>query len=261
MQDRIIKSILFTITILLISNLALAQQNKTDEQGRKQGAWVKYKDGVKAYEGQFVDDVPVGEFLRYFRSGRLLSKSQYSAGGTRCFVEFFYDQRKSKTKAKGLYVNQVKDSLWLLYNDLGVLIAEETYEDGLASGLWKLYAYNGVLASETPYQLDQLHGIKKEYFDNGHLKREMSFQNDALQGSFKVYFPKGQLRTGGQFEMGMKAGIWTYYLIDGQVWFKETYKDGMLIERVDIEGEPYELPHVQDSVKVDFDPDKIMDMK
>ena len=40
--------------------------DKTDQQGRKQGQWVKKDaDGNVLYEGTFKDGHPVGEFKRY----------------------------------------------------------------------------------------------------------------------------------------------------------------------------------------------------
>lgn len=260
MQVRLLKNILFTFSLLFISVIGSAQQNQIDEQGRKQGQWTKYQDGVKAYEGQFVDDAPVGEFLRYYKSGRLLSKSQYFEKGTQCMVEFFYDERKPKIKAKGLYLNQEKDSLWLLYNDLGNLIAEEYYDNGIPHGLWKLYSYAGVLVSETHYDQGKIHGMKKEFFEDGQMKRMMSFEQDQLQGVFEVYYPNGVLRTQGQFKMGLQDGEWFYYQIDSRLWFKELYEDGILFDRVDEEGKPFNLVQDQDTIKIEIDPEKMMDM-
>lgn len=261
MQVRLLKSIIFTISLLFISSIVGAQQNQTDAQGRKQGKWTKYKDGVKSYEGQFTDDYPVGEFLRYYRSGRMLSKSQYSEKGSKCLVEFFYDERKSKTKAKGLYLNQEKDSLWLLYNDLGVLIAEESYDKGLAHGIWKLFNYQGVLVSETPYVQDKIQGSKKDYFEDGQVKRVLTFEEDALNGEMNIYFPNGDLRSQGQFKMGLQVGEWKFYKSDSTLLFKEIYQEGMLIERIDAAGKPFELVQEQDTVRIEMDPEKMMEME
>lgn len=261
MQVRLLKNIIFTFGLMFISMIAFSQQNQTDDQGRKQGEWVKYKDGVKFYDGQFVDDYPVGEFLRYYKSGRLLSKSQYSEKGNKCMVEFFYDERKPKTKAKGLYINKEKDSLWLLYNDLGVLIAEESYDRGVAQGIWKLYTYTGAIVSETSYDQGKIHGAKKEFFEDGQVKRVMTFEHDDLQGDFEVYYPNRVIRTKGQFEMGLQVGDWLYYESDSTLWFKEVYEEGLLIERVDDKGQYFELAQEQDSVKIDLDPEKIMELE
>jgi len=260
MQVRLLKSIIFTISLLLMTAQVIAQQNQTDDQGRKQGEWTKFKDGVKAYEGQFVDDYPVGEFLRYYRSGRLLSKSQYSEEGSKCFVEFFYDERKSKTKAKGLYTNQEKDSLWLLYNDLGVLIAEESYDKGIAHGAWKLFTYTGALVTETLYDQGKMHGSKKDYFEDGQLKRMMNFKQDALDGEIYIYFPNGELRSQGQFQVGLQVGEWNYYESGSKLWFKEIYHEGILVDRIDAQGQPFNLEQEQDSVKIEMDPENFMDI-
>ena len=66
MHSKLFRLLFFVVMVLSTLNVG-AQQNKTDEMGRKQGKWVKYKDGVKFYEGEFKDDKPTGEFLRYYK--------------------------------------------------------------------------------------------------------------------------------------------------------------------------------------------------
>ena len=50
------------------------QINKTDQQGRKQGHWIKkYPNDNVMYDGFFKDDHPVGEFRRFFENQSLKS--------------------------------------------------------------------------------------------------------------------------------------------------------------------------------------------
>lgn len=261
MQDKLILFTIIIFQLILGSSNSFAQTNQLDDQGRKQGKWIKYQDGVKLYEGVFVDDHPQGEMLRYFKSGRLSSKSIFSDQAERCYAEFYYDERKPKLKAKGLYVNQIKDSLWQLYNDLGVLVAEERYDMGTPHGLWKLYDYNGALIRETIYNQGKIEGAQKEYFVEGGLKRLMNFESDTLNGIFQVYYPDGTLRLQGLFNHGLQDSIWVNYLVDGSVEFEEHYEDGFLLKRVDAKGEPYELPIEQDTIKIDKTPEEIMEIK
>lgn len=232
-------------------------QNKKDNQGRKQGHWVKYKDGVKFYEGQFQDNYPIGEFVRYFPSGRVLMKSYYSDKGKRRFTEFYYDKRKSQMKAQGLYLNKKKDSLWLIYNESGVLISEEYYTNDTANGLWKLHDYHGRLLKETPYKYGYIDGIQNEYFENGSLKRVITFTMDSLNGPMDIYYPSGEKRVEAYYKMGIPVKTWNYYDEDGGILFTERYEKGEMKERLNASGAPVKMEIEQDTVHLDIDPSEI----
>lgn len=253
MQVRNI-SISVVFFLFLASGFGLfAQQNQTDQQGRKQGNWVKYKDGVKAYEGQFVDDKPNGEFVRFYTSGRLMSKTFFSEMGKRGLAEFYYDDRKQTLKAKGLYIDQLKDSLWLMYNEQGVLISEEYYHLNIPHGIWKLYSYLGALVKETPYTEGKVNGVQKEYFEDGTLKRSISFEMDTIQGLFQVFYPDGKIRNEGMFNQNMQDGDWNFYQEDGTLLFIESYEDGVMIKRVDPQGNPFNIEIPQDTTRIDVE--------
>ena len=261
MQVKLLKYIFFGFILIMGNQVLFSQQNQIDEMGRKQGRWIKYKDGVKFYEGQFVDDKPTGEFLRYFKSGRLQSKSLYIKEGTHCFVEMFYDDRKKTPKATGLYVNQVKDSLWLMYNSDGVLVSEEYYTEGKGNGLWKLYNYVGAIMKETPYVHGKINGEQIEYFEEGTLQRKMTFNEDVLDGILEEYYPENKIRVTGVFKDGMQIGEWTYYDLDGSVLYIEYFDEGALVKRLDSKGKPVEVVQVIDTVDMGVTPEELMEMR
>lgn len=261
MQVKLLKYIFLGFILIMGNQVLFSQQNKTDDMGRKQGEWIKYKDGVKFYEGQFADDKPTGEFLRYYKSGRLQSKSLYTMKGTHCFVEMFYDDRQKTPKATGSYVNQVKDSLWLLYNSGGVLVNEEYFAEGQENGLWKLYNYVGAIMKETSYVNGKIHGEQIEYFAEGTLQRKMTFDEDVLHGIFEVYYPENKIRVAGVFKEGMQIGEWTNYDVDGSVLYIEYYDEGTLVKRLDSKGKPVEVVQVIDTVDMGVTPSELMEMK
>ncbi len=257
MQVKKISYISIFVFIFLITPNSYAQQNSKDEQGRKQGLWIKYKDGVKFYEGYFKDNYPTGEFLRYYPSGRVMMKSTYSDQGKRRLTEFYYDERKRQVKAKGLYIEKKKDSLWLLYNEAGVLISEERYVNDTAHGIWALYNYLGTIVKETPYAMGYINGLQKEYFENAKLKRVISFKMDTFNGSMEVFYPDGKIRIEGFYNMGLQDKIWTYYLPSGEIMFTEKFQGGELLERVDASGKPFVFEAEQDSIPLDIDPSEV----
>ena len=258
MQAKNISYTVFVLLLVLMGTQLFAQQNKTDHLGRKQGEWVKYKDGVKFYEGRFVDDKPIGEFRRYYKSGRLKSKSLFSDQGKRSHSEFYYDSRKNVLKAEGIYIDKKKDSIWLYYSQDGVLVNQETYKLGVANGWWKLYNYLGALVKETPYKNGYVDGLQKEYFDNSVLKRSIYFTLDTINGAMKVYYPEGQIRVEGEYSHGLQQGKWIHYQLDGKVWFVENYKDGELLNRQDEFGKPFELEVEQDTARIELKPEDVI---
>ena len=257
MQFKNLKYINVFILLLFISSQLFAQNNITDEQGRKQGKWVKYKDGIIFYKGAFKDDYPIGEFNRYYPSGNEKMKSLFSDEGKRRFVEFYYDQWQNKLKAKGLFVEKKKDSVWLMYNKSGVMVTEETYDLGVAVGVWKLYDYKGNLVKETPYTKGVIDGIKKDFFENGNMTRSMTFSMDTLNGEAVIYYPSGSHRIKGTYRQGFQEGDWVYYSDDGTVMYTETYIEGVMQHRLDPNGEVYEIIKEQDTVPLDVDPSVI----
>ncbi len=260
MQVGTIKNITTFLVLFLTSLFIQAQTNKTDELGRKQGEWAKYKDGVKAYEGTFIDDYPVGVFTRYYPSGRLMSTSNFSQEGKKSQTEFYYDNRKHSFKAKGNYLHQKKDSIWLIYNEQGALVSEENYKEANAQGIWKLYNYLGVIAKETPYDKGKIEGVQKEYFENGQLQRLITFENDSINGLFEVYYESGQIRINGFFKNGLKDLEWIYYHPDGEIWFIEQYREGLILKRMDTEGHHFEMEKENDTIHLDIDP-SVIDFK
>ena len=78
---------IFIIASLLAISVCASSQtethiNITDQQGMKQGHWIKkYPNENIMYDGYFKDDHPVGEFKRYYEDQSLKSVLIYSDDG------------------------------------------------------------------------------------------------------------------------------------------------------------------------------------
>ena len=104
--------------------------NKTDAQGRKQGAWQKTDaEGKLKYKGQFKDNIPYGKFEYYYPSGKTRAISEFSQNGKVTRTEVYYEG--GLLNAKGKYVSEKRDSIWKFYNDSGQLLRSENYKDNL----------------------------------------------------------------------------------------------------------------------------------
>lgn len=248
--------VLLLITACLGLNLH-AQHNTLDSLGRKQGHWVEYKAKKKVYEGFFVDGKPQGELLRYYPNGRLMAKMQYLSDSDIVYAQLYQDHRNNKLKAKGKYIGQQKDSLWIYYSIQGHIQTEGFYKQGKKQGVWKFYNRYGVLAQEAFYTQDTLDGTQTQWFSNGKTERITHYQKGVLHGEFKVYYPEGNLRSQGQYQAGEPIGKWQYLEPDGSLKFEEWYKNGKRIKRVDAEGKPYNPPATLDTTNLHIDLDDI----
>ena len=103
--------------------------NYTDINGQKQGHWKKiYPNGKTAYEGNFMNNKPVGEFLRYFESGNICARLIYDKNGEHSTAKLYYED--GKLAAQGNYFVKQKDSTWNYYARDGRLIMIENYRCG-----------------------------------------------------------------------------------------------------------------------------------
>ena len=111
---------IFTIaSFLAISAIASCQTeteiNKTDQQGRKQGHWIKkYPNENIMYDGFFKDDHPVGEFRRYYENKTLKSLLIYSSDGTEADATIYHPN--GNISSKGKYINQMKEGKWQFFS-------------------------------------------------------------------------------------------------------------------------------------------------
>ena len=82
------------IKIVLLALLCAATlcqaQNKIDNQGRRQGHWIKTdKDGSRIFEGTFVDGKETGEFKYFYPDGTLKIRNTFTIPGRYCRHEAY----------------------------------------------------------------------------------------------------------------------------------------------------------------------------
>lgn len=185
--------------LLLPLTLFAQEYNRTDDKGRRQGPWVDFHaNGQKRYEGQFKNDLCVGEFKYYDEQGRLQATNQFDKSGTRALNKQYASN--GTLIATGYYLNQKKEGEWQYFSkDNGKLILVEENRNG------------------------KVHGASKVYYDTGVLMTECHYENGLREGEAKTYYPSGALKEKGLFLHGEKSGIWTTYNEDGDVISTENY--------------------------------------
>ncbi|MEI6454814.1 MAG: hypothetical protein WCO93_00875 [bacterium] len=203
--------------------------NQTDSKGRMQGKWIKYDStGNKAYEGQFRDGVPLGEFRYFYADGKLRTITQYADNGKRANTVSFF--RNGMKMAAGRYLNEKKDSVWFFYNRPdGALLLEETYKNGLRSGVARTYYPQGGIAGIVQWKEGYKDGVWEEYYSGGNIKLHGTFTMNDKTGPFQGFYESGSLLVMGQYQEGHQDGVWTFFNEDGTILRKETWDKGTLV--------------------------------
>jgi antitoxin component YwqK of YwqJK toxin-antitoxin module len=231
---------LFLFSFLVLNGIAQEDApNKTDAAGKKQGHWIKYDDNhKKLYDGNFVNDVPVGKFIYYYDTGIPWAITVFMKNGTVAYTKHYGGG--GKLTGYGKYVNQQKDSLWKFFNEDSTVISEENYVNGLKNGSCKVFYNNGQIAEEKIWKMGKLNGPSKKYFMNGQLKFSGTYVNDKMEGKATYYYASGKIDGEGVYKNDLKDGTWNYYLENGKVRRTDKYKDGKMVSSTDLDYETKE---------------------
>ncbi|GAI77747.1 unnamed protein product, partial [marine sediment metagenome] len=148
-KNKIYLFILFTCFYYIAYSQTINKQNDTlinriDAKGQKQGYWKKFNKKTLLYEGYFKDDLPVGEFKRYYEKGSLKAIMTYNTNEKTAITKLYYENRK--LAAEGLYLEKKKHNIWKYYSYYdNCLLYEESYKYGIKEGASKKYYCSGVL--------------------------------------------------------------------------------------------------------------------
>jgi len=232
-------------SLLAISAIATCQTeteiNKTDQQGRKQGHWVKkYPDGIIMYDGFFKDDHPVDEFRRYYENKTLKSLLIYSSDGTEAVATIYHPN--GNISSKGKYINQIKEGKWQFFSSIinGYLISEEYYSGNLKNGLSLKFYPDSTVAERLTYINDIRQGEWIRYYPNSAVCLKSNYLNDKINGRFEVWFENGSIELSGQYKNDVRDGLWYIYNNDGTVKYKIEYLAGVTKDRqMDIDESDY----------------------
>ena len=219
------------LLLILLNSFAIFAQdtlNVTDAAGKKQGPWIKKdQNGIKLYEGRFVDNVPVGVFRYYYPDGKLKTVSTFYDNGHKVrSVSYF---KNGYIMARGNYVDEKKDSTWQFFGEFdGSLLLEENYVAGVRDGVSKTYTPDKALVEMIHYKNGLRDGLWEQYYSDGKIKIRGSFANDDNTGTFQAFSPEGQIMITGQYTDGHRDGIWITRDDKGNLIKKEYYRDGKL---------------------------------
>ncbi len=217
--------------LLLAATLTLASlsaQNTIDNQGRRQGHWIRTdKDGTKIYEGDFKDGLETGTFTYYYADGTVRIRNTYTEPGVRCNHEA-YDER-GHLLARGQYDRRNRDGKWQFYAEDGRLVKEATYRMGIKDGLHVIYTHKGDTAEVTHWRNNHRHGRWwKRIGTNGYITG--TYVDGGLEGRLVEYDEQGLLCRDGNYLNGLKHGKYRYYE-QGKLTIDERWEHGMMLDR------------------------------
>jgi antitoxin component YwqK of YwqJK toxin-antitoxin module len=222
------------VLILLLFPALLFAQNKTDDQGRKQGEWSKkYENGKTRYRGTFKDGKPIGKFLYWYANGEPQTVLTYSVKGHEAHCITYGPDRVPS--ARGKYVDQLKDSTWVFFDYEGRTRSKNNYKDGLLDGEQITYNYKGKLMEVALYKDDKKHGKQVQFYNSGQIKLESYWDMGFPSGKITAYQETGGFEMRGQYKLGKKNGYWRHYNSKGKEEKKVYYRYGQLLE-----GKAYE---------------------
>jgi len=223
-------------SLLAISPMATCQTeteiNKTDQQGRKQGHWIKkYPNKSVSYNGFFKDNHPVGEFRRYSEDNTLKSILIYDDNGTEAEATIYH--MNGYISSKGKYINQMKEGKWQFFSISinGCLICEEYYSGNLKNGPSIIFYPDSTVAEKITYINDIEQGEWVQYYPNGSICLKSNYLNGKINGRFEVWFENGQIEFSGQYKNNARDGLWYIYNKDGALKYKFEYLAGIIKDR------------------------------
>jgi antitoxin component YwqK of YwqJK toxin-antitoxin module len=218
---------------LLYSNILLAQINQTDANDLKQGLWQKKQpNGRLIYEGHFKNNKPFGEWKRYHPGGQIKAHIIYK--GDTAQTQLFDVWRKKV--AEGNYLNQKKEGLWKVY-DNGVIIADETYRQGIKEGPSHRYYPSGEVMEETNWKNGVQSGAHRLFFKNGEPYMQCKMQNNQRHGLCIIYFDNDREELVAEYKNNLRHGEWKYFDREGNLRYTLHYNEGQILN-----------PEVRDSI-------------
>jgi antitoxin component YwqK of YwqJK toxin-antitoxin module len=238
-------NILLIVTLLIISPLIKCQTetdiNKTDQNGKKQGLWIKtFPNKSIMYEGHFKNGHPVNEFRRYYENSTLRSLLIFSNDGIEAIGTFYHPN--GYLSSKGLYINQKKEGKWQFYSKYikEYLISEDQYIGNIRNGLSVKYYPDGSIAERINYINDIKQGEWLQYYPSGAICLKSNYHNEKIDGKYEVWFENGQIQFSGQYKNDARDGKWYIYNEDGTIKYDMEYNQGVTNNRqMDIDESEY----------------------
>jgi len=93
----------------------------------------KYPNGITQFQGAYRFGLRHGQWISFYENGEKWSESFYDKGKRHGATNVYYSS--GKLHYAGWYKNDLKDSLWLFYDETGKEIDRHAYREDVETGL------------------------------------------------------------------------------------------------------------------------------
>jgi len=174
----------------------------------KDGPFTMYHaKNLKAFEGQYVNNVQQGIWKYYYRNGQL--------------------------KDSGMIKNNQMVNTWRSWHENGKQLAIANYmsPDSIPDDLIILAVpqpgKTGLLHSDTT--INYPHGKWTEFHDNGNQKQSGNYLRGWRDGEWTSWYANGGMESKGSYYKDEQQGDWEYYFENGKTSTREKYKDNKVV--------------------------------
>ncbi len=141
----------------------------------------------------------------------------------------------TKTNKKwitGSYANNQRTGTWRYYNKWGRIDSLGEYVKDIKSGSWQ-YNFGDNTPRITAEYKDGLADGKWTHFNtDGSLNCVMNYAKGLREGESTFYNIDGTVQMKGAFKNDKKNGTWEYKYSNGQLAKKETYENGLVVDKL-----------------------------
>lgn len=239
---------LVLLIVVGFSSVLTAQVNQVDSKGKKQGKWEKLypKSSAYEYKGQFKDDKPVGTFTYYYPSTKVKAVIVHDEKTGRSVATMYHES--GVVFARGIYRNQLKDSIWDYYGPSGRQSLKETYSKDKLHGKSTVYYVSEdpndkrlLPAKVSNYKNGVLEGEVIEYFESGTIKSKCTYVNGAKEGQYVINHPNGKMMILERYKKGERHGWCMTYDPNGKELGKKYFYYGRELEGAELQRKMDEM--------------------
>ena len=177
-----------------------------------------------------------------FRNGEIQSRQSNYENGKKAYYSLinnnilketeWYETGRKKNIQQFIVSNddlfsEIKTGQWIEWNEYGIKIKEENYNNGYKEGKWILWYDNKKKWKQGEFKNDKENGHFIKWRKNGNIIEEGSFIDGYKEGKWTYYFDKiGNKDTEQFYTNGKKNGSYISWYENGELHIKGNYKNG-----------------------------------
>ncbi len=208
--------------------------NRTDSEGKKQGAWKMFFENGKTFrEMHYIDNELDGTYKEYNDKGSVILVLKYVKGILLAEEEEMMEQEEldirrefknnGELSFQGSYKNDIPVGVHRFYDEKGNIINSNIFNN-----------LGGLTAEGILDEKGNKKGEWKEFYLSGELRAKGNYINNKKSGLWTYYYKNGNKEQLGNYMRGLSDGLWTWYYTSGELHREESYfngrEDGEMIE-------------------------------